>query len=235
MATDIVLSSGFLAFARHVGFLRAVEEAGLEAGAVCGTSSGALVGALWAAGLPARDVAEELSTRTPLSLMRPHGRPWRGVFSLERILGRLRQLLPPRFEDLGRPFAAGVAGPGRTYRLLRSGPLPESVAASCAMPAVFAPVEVDGVAYSDGGAVDRVGLAAVRRWRGGARPTIVHLVERTAGRQVDEGLEEVVVVRTPRSGARFWSLGDFDGQVEEARRLARAVLRDDDAAAGEVA
>ena len=39
---DLLLSSGFLAFARHAGFLQAVDEAreqaGLEVGAVVGTS-----------------------------------------------------------------------------------------------------------------------------------------------------------------------------------------------------
>ena len=46
---DLVLSSGFLAFARHAGFLRAVEQLELPVEGLCGTSSGALSGALWAA------------------------------------------------------------------------------------------------------------------------------------------------------------------------------------------
>ena len=50
MGFDLVLSSGFLAFARHVGVLRAVERSGQDVTGVCRTSSGALVGALWAAG-----------------------------------------------------------------------------------------------------------------------------------------------------------------------------------------
>ena len=43
---DLVLSSGFLAFARQAGFLEAVEQLGLAVDGVCGTSSGALAGAL---------------------------------------------------------------------------------------------------------------------------------------------------------------------------------------------
>jgi hypothetical protein len=35
---------------------------------------------------------------------------------------------------------------------------------------------------------------------------------------------EVRIVRTPRSGARFWDLGDFAVQQEEARRLTTAAL-----------
>ena len=47
---DIVLSSGFLAFAAHAGFLAAVEDVGIKVRGVMGTSSGAITGALYAAG-----------------------------------------------------------------------------------------------------------------------------------------------------------------------------------------
>ena len=51
-AVDIVLSSGFLAFGRHLGFLRGVEAQGIPVPAW--NVIGALVGALWTAGvLPA--------------------------------------------------------------------------------------------------------------------------------------------------------------------------------------
>jgi predicted acylesterase/phospholipase RssA len=45
-----VLSSGFLAFASHSGFLKAVEAAGLHVSGVMGTSAGALSGSLYCAG-----------------------------------------------------------------------------------------------------------------------------------------------------------------------------------------
>ena len=176
-AVDLVLSSGFLAFARHCGFLQAVEDAGLEVDALCGTSSGALVGSLWLAGLSARQIADELSAQAPLRFMRPRLGIWGGVFSLEPVLARLRGWLPARFEDLDRPLGVGVSPDGETAQLLTSGSLPEAVAASCAVPYLFAPVGVDGQTYKDGGAVDRLGLAAWRSFRGEGVPTLVHLVE----------------------------------------------------------
>ena len=66
-APDLLLSSGFLAFGRQAGFLAAVEEVGLEVGAVQGTSSGALAGSLWAAGVPAAEIFVELTARSPLA------------------------------------------------------------------------------------------------------------------------------------------------------------------------
>ena len=223
---DLVLSSGFLAFARHLGFLRAIEDAGLEVDGVCGTSSGALIGALWASGMSVDAIGAELTSEPPSGMLQGHWRIWRGLFLFDRALARLSELLPPTFADLPRPFAAGVRGPDRRHALLTSGSLPAAVAASCAMPVVFVPVEVDGVRYQDGGAVDRLGIDAWRRWRG-ERPTVVHWVDRTAGKEDHVDVGDAVVAQTPRSGASFWNLGDVDGQREEARALTAAALRAD--------
>lgn len=220
---DLVLSSGFLAFARHCGFLHAVEDRAVAVEGLCGTSSGALVGAMWSAGIPAADIVERLSARRPLSLVRPSGIPWRGICSLRALVAQLREWLPPTFAELPHPFAVGVMDAQRRSLLLSQGPLPEAVAASCAVPYLFTPVAVDGVYYADGGAVDRLGLEHWTLLRG-QRELLVHLVDRSAGAETKLPAG-VPVVRTPRSGASFWSLGDFAAQVEEARTLALEVLQ----------
>ena len=222
---DLVLSSGFLAFARHIGFLKAIEERGLKVDGVCGTSSGALIGAMWASGASLETIRAELTTEAPAKMLQMHWRLWRGLFVFERVLERLRTLLPPRFEDLPRPFGVGVRAPDKTHALLTSGPLPEAVAASCAIPFVFTPIIVDGVAYRDGGAVDRCGVSAWVEHRGGAARPIVHRVEASMGREADGALEGLLVAHTPRSGASFWNLGDVDGQIEEARMITADLLR----------
>lgn len=220
---DLVLSSGFLAFARHVGVLAAMEEHGLRPDAICGTSSGALVGALWAAGHRAEEIGRVLSERAPIAGLRLRATPWSGLFSLAPLLERLESMLPATIEASPVPLAVGVMGPGRRHQLLTAGPLPQAVVASCAMPHVFAPILIDGTRYQDGGAVDRLGLEAWRAWRGD-RAAVVHWVERTAGVDVGADLTGLRLIRTPRSGAKLWDLGDFWGQVEEAQVLARAVL-----------
>ena len=55
---------------------------------------------------------------------------------------------------------------------------------------------------------------------------LAHWVDRTMGTDVpvDESDSGITVVRTPRSGARFWDLGDVEGRREEARLKASAVL-----------
>ena len=222
MRWDLVLSSGFLAFARHVGFLRAVEEADVEVGAICGTSSGALVASLWAAGMPAEEIGAELSVHPPVRWMRPAWTPWRGLFRIEPVIGRLRQLLPPSFADLRRPLGAGAMDRGGGHHLLTEGDLPEAVAASCAIPRIFQPVTVGGRRLWDGGAVDRVGLAGWRAWRPD-RNALVHWVKGTRGKEVDSEFAGLTIVRTPPSGASFFGLRDFEAQVEEARALTAAV------------
>ncbi len=229
-ARDLVLSSGFLAFGRHLGVLAAVEDAGLEIDAVCGTSSGALMGALWCAGLSPDEILEEATRWRPLRWLRPNPWVWRGLFSMDAALAHLRTLLPSSFSDLARPFAVGVRGPDRRHRLISEGALPEAVMASCAMPWIFAGRSLDaagGARCQDGGAVDRVGLASWRRWRGGKRPTVVHIVNRTAGARDEGDLGDALVIRTPASGASFLSLGDVGGRMAEARVVAAAALEDD--------
>jgi NTE family protein len=215
-ARDLVLSSGFLAFARHAGFLAAVEELGLPIDGVCGTSSGALCGALWAAGMPAREILRELTGRSPLGWASWHIAPWRGLLSLDRVVAELEQRLPATFAELPRPLGVGVATAERGHVLLTSGPLPLAVAASCAVPWLFVPVRVGDRWLHDGGAVDRTALAAWRAHRPGVQP-VVHLVERTAGARQEPVLDGLVVVRSPPSGARLWSLGDVQAAFELSR------------------
>ena len=56
---DLVLSSGFLAFASHSGFLKAVSEAEINVGGVMGTSAGALSGSLYSAGYSPKQVQND--------------------------------------------------------------------------------------------------------------------------------------------------------------------------------
>ncbi len=224
---DLVLSSGFLAFGRHCGFLDAVEDAvaagDLAVDGICGTSSGAMVGALWAAGWPARRIADELGNTPPLRWMTLSRTPWRGLFGMERVVAHLARLLPGRIEDLPRPFGVGVVDPTGAASVLTSGPLAEAVAASCAMPMVFTPVTLPQGPHHDGGAVDRLGLSTWRAVRGPV-PTLVHLVRRSAGPQSAPLPDDVRVVHSERSGATFFSLGDLYGQAEQTRDATAQIL-----------
>jgi len=78
-------------------------------------------------------------------MLKPCWEPWRGgLLSLDAVVDRLAQLLPPTFEDLERDFAVGVVTAEGEHVLIDSGPLPEAVAASAAIPFVFSSVDVPG-------------------------------------------------------------------------------------------
>jgi len=213
---DIILSSGFLAFASHIGFLRAIEDEERPVEAICGTSSGALVGALWAAGMSSKEIEAELFSRAPFVHLRPNLCFWRGLFSLHKLHERMSQLLPATFAELSRPMGIGVCTSDWKHHMITSGSLVDMVVASCSIPYLFAPTIVDGIAYCDGGAADRIGAKA---WRV-QRPTtscMVHLVERSRGVKSENGLEGCRIVRSPRSGASFWNFGDTEMRIARTR------------------
>lgn len=220
---DLILSSGFLAFARHLGVVEAIRERDLGIEAVVGTSSGALVGALLQAGLSLPEIAEILGREPPLRSLSFSRRPWRGLFATEKVVRILGRYLPETFEQLPRPLAVGVCDAHGNHHLLRTGKLLPALLASVAIPRLFPAVEIAGRHYVDGGVADRAGVTAWRSWRPKQR-AIVHIVQRSRGREVAFDETDTLVIRTPRSRAQFWSLGDFVGQQREARRLAQAKL-----------
>lgn len=90
-------------------------------------------------------VAQHLRACPPIQLLRPCWEPWRGgLLSMDAVIERLAQLLPPTFEELERDFAVGVVTADGEHVLIDSGPLPEAVVASAAIPFVFSAVDVPG-------------------------------------------------------------------------------------------
>ena len=225
---DVLLSSGFLAFARHLGFMQALEKASIQVTGICGTSSGAVVGVFWAAGIPLREMMERFPAKRPIQQLRFSRRPWHGLLTMEALLGEFKSRLPARLEGLPIPAGVGVTGPGKQHHILREGPLVEALMASCAVPGLLASQVVEGVRYGDGGITDRIGLDKWSAYRPGRR-LLVHEVERSMGASRDgEPPEGVVWISSPRSHASLWNIGPFENQVAESMRLTSRVLSDTD-------
>lgn len=171
--TDLILSSGFCAFARQAGVLAAVEDFGIHIDRCVGTSSGSLAASLYCAGFTPLQIADELSKRRPISLCQPSLKIHKGAFSLNGLIAHLRTLLPKDFTQLQRKLAIGVFETSTgTFRLIEDGDLPQAVAASCAIPYIFQPVAVSvragspPVLMADGGVKDRLGLGHWAEWAG---------------------------------------------------------------------
>lgn len=166
--------------------------------------------------------------------------PWGGLLRLDGAVARLRELLPPTFAGLERPYACGVVDAQGNHRTLASGPLPEAVVASMAIPCLFRAVEVpaqqDGP-FKDGGKADRVGLLPWLHSAAGTpgRTTICHVIARSSpfsgdddvaamARAAPAGSGPIVVCRSPKSNQSLLGLPDFEPQFVAARDRAAATL-----------
>ena len=168
MTTAFVLGGGGLLGAHEVGMLRALADAGVRPDLVVGTSIGALNGVLVAAdpaGAADRLVrmwqGEELRLAFSEKLIGRAARLVRSgthLHSLEPMARMLAGLLPGSlFSDLELPFHCVAANiEGATARWFSSGPVVPAVMASCAVPGLLPPVEIDGKHYFDGGLVDSI-------------------------------------------------------------------------------
>ena len=179
----LAMSSGFFGFFAHAGVLRAFEEEGVAPSAVAGSSAGALVTGSWAAGVGARELAEEL-----LGLERPDfwdpRVPGLGLLRGRLFRQRLERLLPvDRLEGCRVPATISVYDVLARRTVVRDrGPIAEAIHASCAVPGLFQPVWIDGRPHLDGGLRDRPGLAGVPV---GGRVLHHHLSSRSPWRRAD--------------------------------------------------
>ena len=143
-----VLSGGGIRGAAHLGVLRAFREAGIVPSALSGTSAGALIGALIADGRTEQEVKELVREELKRSsfIRRP-------ALASKRIEGFLRRTLQHRyFEELTVPLHVSATDLEKGgQHIFSSGELIPALMASCAIPVVFPPVQVNGVYYVDGG------------------------------------------------------------------------------------
>ena len=161
----IALGAGVARGWTHIGVLRALSRAGIEADIISGTSIGALVGGCHAAGKldPLEDFARSLTRRRMLSLLDFRFRS-SGLIGDAKLAELMRaQLADTRIEDLGKRFV-GVATELTTgHELwLHHGNLIQAIRASYALPGVFSPIAVDGRWLIDGALVNPVPVSVAR-------------------------------------------------------------------------
>ncbi len=160
----LALGSGSARGWSHIGVIRALEQAGYAPDVVCGTSIGALVGAVYSAGHLdwLEDWVRKLSWQGVVSLLDIS--MGGGLIEGSRLIDFFRQHFKDEgIEGLPHPFAcvATELSSGREV-WLREGPVIDAVRASIALPGLFTPAQLNDRLLVDGGLVNPVPVSLCR-------------------------------------------------------------------------
>lgn len=149
----------------HIGALMAFEELGIKFDYIAGTSSGSIIGALYAFGKTPEEIKEiakgikknEL-TRGSIPFLKP-AKSERLENTLNKIFGDITV-----FSELKIPFCA-VCTNLKTGKEVDFdyGNLSKVLSASCAVPAIFTPVIYEGMHLIDGGLRNNVPADIVKK------------------------------------------------------------------------
>lgn len=159
---SVVLGSGSARGYAHIGVIRELLERRYHIVGISGSSMGALVGGLQAAGRldDFAEWAKSLTQGAVLRLLDPSFTA-AGVLRAGKILDVVRDILGDiDIEQLPIPYTAVATDliAGRSVWLQR-GPVDTAIRASIAIPGVIAPHEVDGRLLADGGILDPLPMA----------------------------------------------------------------------------
>lgn len=160
----LVLGGGSARGLAHLGVLKVLEREKIRCNMVVGTSVGALIGAIYALGIP-MDKAVKRALTTD----------WRDIVKLKISRmglsdGRgLKQIIDEEienksFEDIKIPLAVVTTDIEKGEEVVfTSGPLDKIILASCALPGIFAPIRIGDKLLLDGGIKHTVPVGVARR------------------------------------------------------------------------
>lgn len=159
----LALSGGSALGIAHVGVIRALAERGVPIDCIAGTSSGAVVAACHAFGVPMEKLAETARSLNWLSMSRISFSGL-GVFSHAALIAFLERFLKDaKIEDAAIPLAivATDLESGRRT-VFTKGPLMEALTASVSIPGLFVPVKIGDRLFVDGALTDNLPLDALK-------------------------------------------------------------------------
>ncbi len=160
----LALGAGGSRGVAHIGFLQALEEAGIKPDYISGCSMGSVVGAGYASGMALSDMKKAALSLRFFNLLSLTARPG-GLFDTHNIRRILKKYIGDiTFDDLQIPFTC-IAVDMMTQKVieLSEGSLLDAVVASSSIPAIFKPQEKDGMRLVDGGVLERVPVRRVKK------------------------------------------------------------------------
>jgi NTE family protein len=190
-----------------------------------GSSAGALIGSLWAAGMSPEAIRELLFGLQRKDFWDPGF--GRGLLKGHKFRAMLKSHLPVRqMEDCRYPLSLSVYDKReKSTFVVTQGCLATAIYASCAVPILFQPVVLKGRLGADGGVLDRHGMLGAQE---GERIFYHHLKSRSPWRKKDSlalqvpqraNMQALVIDGLPRLGPFKLNLGPsaFDKGLKGAR------------------
>ena len=160
----LVLGGGSARGLAHIGILKVFQEEDIPIHFVVGTSIGALVGAVYAAGSNLdylAGIARELEWK---QILDPNFSRM-GLFRGDKLQELVDILVKgKKIEELCVPFAATACNLETGHEvIIQEGSVAKAVRASCSLPGIFKPVHLDGKLLVDGGVCGRLPTVAARK------------------------------------------------------------------------
>lgn len=161
----LALGAGGARGLAQIGVIEVLEERGFHIRAISGSSSGALVGGIFAAGR-LREFDQRLRAMSRNDFLRLLDPGWRrsGVLRGDRLVDAMREVVgDPLIETLPVEFTAVAVDLDRQREVwIREGRLWEALRASFAIPGLFTPHRINGRALVDGGLLAPMPITATR-------------------------------------------------------------------------
>jgi len=162
----LVLSSGGARGFAHIGAIKVLQEQGFNITSVAGTSMGALVGGVFAAGR-LKEFEEWVCSLDRMEVLRLTDLTIsnKGLVKGIKIIERIKEIVPDcSIEELPIPYCAVATDILKgCENVFREGSLYDAIRASISIPTVFLPFRIGGDYYVDGGVVNPVPINRVSR------------------------------------------------------------------------
>lgn len=156
VTVSLVLGSGGARGYAHIGAIEEIERRGYEIVAISGSSIGALIGGMYAAG-KLTDYRDWVKSLTWIKVVRLLDFTLsKGAIRGDKVFVQLAEILGnPQIQDLPIDYTAVVADLARQKEIwYQKGPLLDAIRASVAVPGLFTPVIRDGRVLVDGGVLN---------------------------------------------------------------------------------
>lgn len=165
----LVLSGGGARGIAHIGVIEELEKRGYEITSIAGTSMGSLIGGVYATG-KMNELKDWIYTLDKGKVFRlvDFTLSKQGLIKGDKVLNKMRDYVPDMpIEELALPYVAvAVDLIKREEVVFREGSLYHAIRASIAIPTVITPVKEEKRLLVDGGVLNNIPMAHVKRTEG---------------------------------------------------------------------